>query len=114
MKVEGPIRIVLLLSAFVGLALVLFLFQPDWLFHWQDFRVGNGIISRVDAFKKDHGRLPETLKEVGMNDPDLNVYYCKAVDDEYYVWFGTTLGESETFSSLARKWDIAQGACIVP
>jgi hypothetical protein len=38
-----------------------------------------------------------------MHDPDLKVFYRKIGDGEYWVWFGTTLGESEIFTSRAKK-----------
>jgi hypothetical protein len=86
-------------------ALGICLWQPDRLFHWRDFRTGNEIISRVEAFRKSHGYLPESLEDVGVTDPDLKVFYRKTGENEYLVWFGTTLGESETYNSSAKKWD---------
>lgn len=100
-----------LLLLFSAVGAYLYVWQPVWLFHWREFRVGNSVITRVEAFRASHGRLPETLEEVGITDPDLTVYYCKAEKDEYYVWFGTTLGESETYDSRARKWVPVSGAC---
>jgi hypothetical protein len=83
----------------------MFLWQPVWLFHWSDFRTGNEIISRVEAYRTSHGHLPETLKDVGLRDPDMKVFYRKTSDNEYCVWFGTTLGESETYDSQTKKWE---------
>ncbi len=83
----------------------LFLLQPVWLFHRQDFKTGEKIISKVEAFRKNHNRLPEDLKEAGINDPDdLRVFYQKMNENEYCVWFGTTLSESEAYTSRTRKW----------
>ena len=89
----------------------LFLFQPVWLFHWQDFRTGNEIISRVEAFRKNNGRLPDTMTELRLNDPNLRVFYIKLSNDEYCVFFGTFLGESETYSSRSKDWGQA-GDCV--
>ena len=83
---------------------ILYLYQPVRLFHRRDFEVGNNIISRVESFRKSHGRLPDTLAEVGINDPDLGVFYQKTSADGYEVWFGTSLGESETYDSQTKKW----------
>jgi hypothetical protein len=79
--------------------------QPVWLFHWRDFRSANEIVSRVEAFRVNHKRVPDTLHEIGIDDPDLRVFYGKTSDEEYIVWFGTTLGESETYDSKKRKWE---------
>jgi hypothetical protein len=82
-----------------------FIWQPVWLYHWRDFRKASEVISRVEAFRKSHRSLPETLDEVGMADPDLKVFYRRNGDTQYYVWFGTTLGESETYDSQTKRWE---------
>ena len=108
----SPVRIGFsVLGVVSGLAICLFLWRPDWLFHWRDFRTGNEIVSRVEAFQKVHGHLPETLKEIGVDNPDLGVFYIRISDHEYCVWFGTTLGESEVFDSRIKKWDVSNGGC---
>ncbi len=94
--------IALVLTIFAGL---LFLFEPVWLFRHSDFEVGKQIISRVEAFRATHGHLPDTLKDVGMNEDDRRVYYRKDGDTHYIIWFGTTLGESETYNSDTKKWE---------
>jgi len=105
-KVLPPVRTgILALVVFAGLALGLFLWQPVWLLHSHELRTGNEIVSRVETFRASHGRLPETLREVGMNDPDLKVFYRKIGHGEYCVWFGTTLGESEIFTARATEWE---------
>jgi hypothetical protein len=105
-KTLTTVRIaVLALVACAGITAGLFLWQPVWVFHWQDFRTGDQIVSRVEAFRTSHKRLPDALKEVGLDDPDLKVFYRKISDEEYSVWFGTSLGESETYNSGNRKWE---------
>ncbi len=81
------------------------LWQPVRLFHWRDFRTGNEIVSRVEAYRNNHGHLPETLREIGLTDPDLKVFYRKIGENDFRVWFGTTLGESETYDSRVKKWE---------
>ena len=90
-----------LLAVTVG---ALYFYQPVWLFHRRDFRVGSNIISRVESFRTIHGRLPETLAEVGINDSDLGVFYEKTGAEQYQVWFGTSLGKSETYNSQTKMW----------
>jgi hypothetical protein len=63
------------------------------------------IISRVETYRNTQGRLPEALDEIGIGDPDVRVYYKKTGNSDYIVWFGTSLGESETYDSHTRKWD---------
>lgn len=76
-----------------------------WLFHRQEFRIGDQIASRVEAFRMSLKRLPETLEEVGIDDRDLKVFYRKIRADEYCVWFGTSVGESVMYSSRTKKWE---------
>ena len=105
-KVLSPIRIgFLALMASAGLALMLYLWQPVWLFHYHEFGIGDEIVSRFEAFRASHGRLPESLKEVEMDDADLKVCYRRISDDEYIVWFGATLGEPESLNFRTKKWD---------
>ena len=52
-----------------------------------------------------NGKLSESLEEIGIKDPDLNVFYRKIGPEEYCVWFGTSLGESETYNSRSKKWE---------
>ncbi len=98
-------RIVLLAILVFGGTIYIFVWQPTWLLHWNDFRTGNKIISRIETYRKTHLRLPDSLDDLGISDPDIRIYYKKTSDTEYIVWFGTTLGESETYDSQTKKWD---------
>ena len=103
---KGPARIALIaIPTCTTLAILLFLYQPVQLFHWSDFKTGNELVFRVEEFRVSHGRLPETLSDVGIDDADSRVFYRKVSDDEYRVWFGISVGESETYNSRTKKWD---------
>lgn len=97
--------IVLAVFVFALVAGGVVLSRPAWLFNWREFRAGNEIVSRVETFRARNGKLPENLQDIGIKDPDLNVFYRKIDPDEYCVWFGTTLGESETYNSRNKKWE---------
>jgi hypothetical protein len=85
---------------------IVWLRHPVWLFQRHDLRVGNDIVSRADAYRTQHnGELPESLRDIGLDDQTLDVYYRKVDGNEYQVWFGTTLGESEVFNSRTKKWE---------
>lgn len=103
----GPIGLsILLVFPILSIALGLFIWEPDWLFHRSELRTGNEIVARVEAFRASHGHLPETLEDVGINDPEPSVFYRKISDQEYEVWFGRfSLGESEKYSSVTQKWE---------
>ena len=98
-------NVVLPIMVLICVLLGSFLFQPVWLFHREEIRVGNEVVSLVEAFRTTHSYLPERLKDIGVNEADLNVFYRKVSDQEYEVWFGTSVGESKTYNSLTKKWE---------
>jgi len=89
----------------LGTVLSIVLWQPVWLLHRQELKTGNEIVVRVESFRKGHAHLPETLKDVGMDEENLNVFYRRISNDEYIVWFGIGVGESETYNSRTKKWE---------
>jgi hypothetical protein len=98
--------LVLMVFPVLALAIGIFLWEPVWLFRRGELGTGKEIVARVEAFRLSHGRLPEELKEVGIDDADLTVFYRKDGHDEYLVWFGRfSLGESEIYSSRTKKWE---------
>jgi hypothetical protein len=63
------------------------------------------VIDRLEAFQKDHGHLPDSLKEIGIaSDESGPVYYQRHNDGSYIVWYGLSLGHSEVYDSRIRKW----------
>lgn len=103
MKIAVIIFIGLIL--FLGIGAMIFYHKPMWLFYHHELRTANEIISRVEAFRSSHGKLPETLREIDYEDPHERVFYFKLSDEEYCLSFGTDLGQSETYRSQIRKWE---------
>ena len=101
---HAALRALLSTLALACIAALILLLQPTWLVHWREIRAGNEVISRVEAFRAVHKHLPETLQDVGVDDENVKVFYKKMSDDEYCVWFGTSLGESTTYYSRDRRW----------
>ena len=67
---------------------------------------GNALIERIDAFQKATHRLPESLKELGLEETmEGPLYYQKVSAERYMVHFGTTVGESMIYRSEKRSWD---------
>ena len=69
-------------------------------------------ISKIEEFKKAKGRLPESLSEAGAQDDESCPCYCKTGDESYFVWYGTALGESDTYDSETRKRSPGNRACV--
>jgi hypothetical protein len=62
-------------------------------------------VNRVELFKKQHDRLPSSLKDIGMQEDESGpAYYQREDDKRYIVWYGTTLGHSVAYHSETRQW----------
>lgn len=98
-------RVVIVLSVVAVIIAVIFIMRPTELFQSRQFQLGNEIIERVEVYRARTGSLPNTLGEIGYDEETLDVYYQRLDGDEYQVWFGTALGESETYNSREKRWD---------
>ncbi len=68
-------------------------------------KTGNEIVNKIEKFRKDKGKLPETLSEIGIEEKEEGpIYYKKESETKYILWFGTTLGESITYDSDTKEW----------
>jgi hypothetical protein len=86
------------------LTVYVLVWQPVRLYFWKDFRRAGSTITRIEKYQRLHGRLPDTLREVGVDDADNQLFYMKIDEQHYTVWFPTTLGESEIYDSANRSW----------
>lgn len=63
------------------------------------------IVAKVEKFKVEKDRLPNSLSEIGIIETEAGpIYYKKATESKYIVWFGKDLGESITYDSDTKKW----------
>jgi hypothetical protein len=68
-------------------------------------KTGNEIVNKIENFKKDKGKLPETLSEIGIEEKEEGpIYYRKESETKFVLWFGTILGESVTYNSDTKEW----------
>jgi hypothetical protein len=68
-------------------------------------RDGDNVIHRIEKYRLRTGKLPTSLAELGLQEAEAGpLYYQRTDTATYEVWFGTSLGESETYSSLTKKW----------
>ena len=66
---------------------------------------GNEIVAKIELFKKENGRLPSSLSELGIKETEEGpIYYEKKDNSNYILWFGAELGESVTYDSSTNKW----------
>ncbi len=67
---------------------------------------GKEIVAKIEAYRSKKGKLPESLTALGIEEKmEGPVHYVKRDSVNYYVWFGTTLGESYTYDSNKKKWE---------
>jgi hypothetical protein len=85
--------------------LAYFVFAPDEIAYRREIHQGNGLVLNIEKFRREQGRLPGSVEELAITDADtLRLFYAKCSESRYIVWFGTTLGESMTYTSETRRW----------
>ena len=68
-------------------------------------REGDSLIHLIDQYQLQTGKLPASLTALGVPEIEAGpLYYQRKDTVTYEVWFGTSLGESQTYSSRTRKW----------
>ena len=66
---------------------------------------GNALAMRVDSFQQATDRLPSRLEELGIEEKmEGPLYYQKVSDQDYMIYFGTTVGESMIYRSETGEW----------
>ena len=96
----------------VLLALVFFSIVPDKLIWGWEIHQANALVVKIKAFHHRQGKLPTSLRDVGMRDSEEGpFYYQKCSDTRFLVWFGTSLGESMTYDSSSDSWDAINHLC---
>ncbi len=66
---------------------------------------GNEVVAKVENFRNEKGRLPNSLTEIGTVETESGpIYYEKKSESKYILWFGKELGESVTYDSDTKQW----------
>jgi hypothetical protein len=73
--------------------------------------LSDAIVLKVEDFKRANGHLPNSLREVGVEESESCPCYCKTKDNGYLVWYGTTLGHSDTYDSRTKEWSDLNPVC---
>lgn len=95
-----------ILSASLIVALSAFLLSCDF-FSKKSARMkmGEEVIAKVEAFKKDKGRLPESSKEMGIVETEAGpVFYQKKSHSRYIVSFSIGFDETYSYDSDTKEW----------
>ena len=99
-KIKVRRSLIALIAALpIGLVL-LWMFRPD-----PQMSAAKRDIIKIEAFRQAQGRLPETLSEISVQEDESGpVYYQKKDETSYILWYGLSLGESETYDSRTGIW----------
>ncbi|MGA9768378.1 MAG: hypothetical protein WBV94_05010 [Blastocatellia bacterium] len=63
-------------------------------------------MNRVELFRKDHGRLPDSLAEIGLPDDMVTQpFYNKRGDSSYEVYYTFGFDDSLVYHSDLKKWE---------
>lgn len=71
----------------------------------EKLKQGNEVAAKVEKFKSEKGRLPNSLTEIGIVETESGpIYYKKESETKYILWFGKELGESVVYDSDTKRW----------
>lgn len=94
------------LSAVVWLSTTVLVFSCSGFKSWKLRREAETVISKIEHFKTDNSRLPNSLAEIGVVENEEGpTSYRKLSEASYQIWFGTDLRESSTYNSDNKKWN---------
>lgn len=67
---------------------------------------GNRIVEKIENYKKNKGKLPESIEDIGIKETMEGPFFYEKKDSvNYMVWFGTSLGEGVYYYSDSNKWE---------
>jgi hypothetical protein len=112
MKSKNVLRVTLFfifpLGLILGSAIILLglLFTTTWYEKHQIAQEGSVLIAQIESFKKENGRLPETLMEIGKKREELEgpIAYWKASETGYGLQALITMDSSYYYDSETREW----------
>lgn len=90
----------------IALMFVLVILFSSCRFFWREnFNLGNEAIAKIENFKKDNGRLPESLAEIGIKETEGGpIFYHKKSPSRYLVWFTTGFDDGYFYDSETKEW----------
>ncbi len=69
-------------------------------------KTGNKVVNKIENFRKEKGRTPVSLSEIGIEEKEEGpIYYQRKDETRYILWFGKELGESVVYDSEKKKWE---------
>jgi hypothetical protein len=97
----------LLIPVFIFLGFIVFFFSTffsPWAYS-QEYEEAKKVILALSAYHAINERYPDSIENVGFNATEQGpIHYRKINDEEYHIWFGTTLGNSMEYDSKTKHW----------
>lgn len=67
---------------------------------------GNVLVSQVESFRSENGRLPESLEELGIVESEGGpFFYKKRGDSNYVIFFSISFDDIKGYYSDTGKWE---------
>lgn len=68
-------------------------------------RQGAELVNKIEAFKKEHHRLPNSFSELGLEEPmGTGPYYEKMDSLNYIVYFNIGFDDTKVYYSKSKEW----------
>ena len=68
---------------------------------------GKVVIAKIESFKKDNGKLPESLTEVDKDmNPEGPFIYTKESSTRYTLYAMLSMDRSYEYDSATQKWEV--------
>jgi len=96
---------------------ILVLLFAFWFFHLRHERerylIGRGkiIVEKIEEFRTTHGRLPNSLKEIGEEEIDEGSYalwYVIGSEYDYMLTFGISFDDNKYYYSDTKTWEVGR------
>jgi hypothetical protein len=72
---------------------------------YKEYKKAVEVIQKIEDYKKCHGKLPDSLEDIGVKERmEGPVFYDKIDTEKYEVWFSYYFGESCTYHSDTKIW----------
>lgn len=66
---------------------------------------GNSLVEKIEKFRKERGRLPASLNEIGLKEFEGNgPFYIRLDSNDYKVTFATGFDDEYAYFSKTMKW----------
>ena len=97
-------KIITIIVFFLIAILAIIAFLPKWEAYRMEQR-GSKIIETIEKFKVQHGRLPESLGEIGLiDDMHTQPFYSKRSENEYELHYSWDFDRGYGYFSKTGKW----------